>query len=76
MANGLEFEVLLAHVGTFPIELTQAPTWRRVCLEALTALERHFNGIKLIFGVDRLDYIKGVPQKFHTLELFLTQHPE
>jgi trehalose 6-phosphate synthase len=27
-------------------------------------------------GVDRLDYIKGVPQKLHALELFLTQHPE
>lgn len=27
-------------------------------------------------GVDRLDYIKGVPQKLHGLELFLTQHPE
>jgi len=23
-----------------------------------------------------LDYIKGVPQKLHALELFLTQHPE
>lgn len=32
--------------------------------------------MKLIVGVDRLDYIKGVPQKLHALELFLTQHPE
>ena len=30
----------------------------------------------MIVGVDRLDYIKGVPQKLHALELFLTQHPE
>jgi trehalose 6-phosphate synthase len=30
----------------------------------------------VIVGVDRLDYIKGVPQKLHALELFLTQHPE
>lgn len=27
-------------------------------------------------GVDRLDYIKGVPQKLHALEIFLTEHPE
>lgn len=27
-------------------------------------------------GVDRLDYIKGVPQKLHALEVFLTEHPE
>jgi trehalose 6-phosphate synthase len=32
--------------------------------------------VKVIVGVDRLDYIKGVPQKLHALELFLTQHPE
>ena len=30
----------------------------------------------MIVGVDRLDYIKGVPQKMHALEVFLTQHPE
>ena len=39
-------------------------------------LEQRFDGVKLIVGVDRLDYIKGVPQKLHALELFLTQHPE
>ena len=32
--------------------------------------------MKLIVGVDRLDYIKGVPQKLHALEVFLTEHPE
>lgn len=30
----------------------------------------------MIVGVDRLDYIKGVPQKLHALEVFLTEHPE
>jgi trehalose 6-phosphate synthase len=39
-------------------------------------LESRFSGVKVIVGVDRLDYIKGVPQKLHALELFLTQHPE
>lgn len=42
----------------------------------IAALEQRFNGVKVIVGVDRLDYIKGVPQKLHALELFLTQHPE
>ena len=27
-------------------------------------------------GVDRLDYIKGVPQKLRAFELFLHNHPE
>jgi trehalose 6-phosphate synthase len=44
--------------------------------ERVAELEQRFRGVKLIVGVDRLDYIKGVPQKLHALELFLTQHPE
>lgn len=32
--------------------------------------------VKVIVGVDRLDYIKGVPQKFHAFEVFLEQNPE
>lgn len=42
----------------------------------LKFLENRFEGCKVIIGVDRLDYIKGVPQKLHALEVFLTQHPE
>jgi trehalose 6-phosphate synthase len=42
----------------------------------IEALEHKFKGIKLIVGVDRLDYIKGVPHKLHALEVFLTEHPE
>jgi trehalose 6-phosphate synthase len=42
----------------------------------IAELEKRFAGVKLIVGVDRLDYIKGVPQKLHALEVFLTQHPE
>lgn len=42
----------------------------------IAQLEQRFGGVKVIVGVDRLDYIKGVPQKLHALELFLEQHPE
>lgn len=44
--------------------------------ERIAALEQRFKGVKIIVGVDRLDYIKGVPQKLHALEVFLTEHPE
>ncbi|EKD18779.1 trehalose-6-phosphate synthase [Drepanopeziza brunnea f. sp. 'multigermtubi' MB_m1] len=44
--------------------------------ERIAVLERKFEGVKLIVGVDRLDYIKGVPQKLHALEVFLSEHPE
>lgn len=44
--------------------------------DRIAVLQRKFEGVKLMVGVDRLDYIKGVPQKLHALEVFLTEHPE
>jgi trehalose 6-phosphate synthase len=80
MPNGVEFEGRLAHVGTFPIGIDPTSFTNNLEKESvqkrITALEQRFNGVKVIVGVDRLDYIKGVPQKLHALELFLTQHPE
>ncbi|KAI9049384.1 hypothetical protein LZ554_006418 [Drepanopeziza brunnea f. sp. 'monogermtubi'] len=49
---------------------------RQKVQERIAVLERKFEGVKLIVGVDRLDYIKGVPQKLHALEVFLSEHPE
>jgi len=46
------------------------------CKARISELEEKFKGKKIIVGVDRLDYIKGVPQKLHAFEVFLTQHPE
>lgn len=68
------------HVGTFPIGIEPA-TFRdglqRDAVQArIKSLERRFEGVKIIVGVDRLDYIKGVPQKLHGLEQFLQDHPE
>jgi len=80
MPNGVEFEGRLAHVGTFPIGIDPSSFTENLKKESvqqrIKALERRFEGVKVIVGVDRLDYIKGVPQKLHALELFLTQHPE
>ncbi|KAH7884642.1 glycosyltransferase family 20 protein [Phlebopus sp. FC_14] len=80
MPNGVEFEGRLAHVGTFPIGIEPASFIENLKKDSVKSriaqLEQRFAGVKLIVGVDRLDYIKGVPQKLHALELFLTQHPE
>ncbi|KAG5651723.1 hypothetical protein H0H81_007693 [Sphagnurus paluster] len=80
MPNGVEFEGRLVHVGTFPIGIEPASFINNLQRESvqnrIAALEQRFGGVKVIVGVDRLDYIKGVPQKLHALELFLTQHPE
>src|SRR5690606_30169998 len=42
----------------------------------LTELERNYAGKRIIVGVDRLDYTKGIPQKLEAYEEFLHQHPE
>lgn len=80
MPNGVEFEGRLAHVGTFPIGIEPGSFIENLKKDSvkqrIAQLEQRFNGVKVIVGVDRLDYIKGVPQKLHALELFLTQHPE
>ncbi|KAI8589830.1 glycosyltransferase family 20-domain-containing protein [Geranomyces variabilis] len=80
MPNGVEFEGRVVHVGTFPIGIDTDKFAEGLKTEKISQriqqLKDKFKGVKLIVGVDRLDYIKGVPQKLHALELFLSQHPE
>ncbi|KAK4055065.1 Trehalose-6-P synthase/phosphatase complex synthase subunit [Microbotryomycetes sp. JL221] len=78
--TGVELVGRYATVGTFPIGID--PSQFLHCLEKesvvnrIAALRRRFDGVKIIVGVDRLDYIKGVPQKLHAMEAFLDEHPE
>ncbi|KAG8965373.1 Trehalose-6-P synthase/phosphatase complex synthase subunit [Tulasnella sp. 408] len=80
MPNGLIHEGRYAHVGTFPIGIDPEQFVNGLqtepVMKKLKAFEDRFKGVKVIVGVDRLDYIKGVPQKLHALEVFLSQHPE
>ncbi|KAI9743353.1 MAG: Trehalose-6-P synthase/phosphatase complex synthase subunit [Claussenomyces sp. TS43310] len=78
--NGVEFQGKYVTVAAFPIgidpdKFVEGLRTQKV-QERIAVLERKFEGVKLIVGVDRLDYIKGVPQKLHALEVFLTEHPE
>lgn len=67
-------------VGAFPIGIDPSKfedgLKQPKVQERMAMLESKFKGVKLIVGVDRLDYIKGVPQKLHALEVFLCEHPE
>lgn len=78
--NGVEYNGKVITVGAFPIgidpEKFDEGLQKPKVQERIAALEKKFQGVKLIVGVDRLDYIKGVPQKLHALEVFLTEHPE
>ncbi|GJC91538.1 alpha,alpha-trehalose-phosphate synthase (UDP-forming) [Colletotrichum higginsianum] len=78
--NGVDYNGKFVTVGAFPIGIDPEKFVEGLkkpkVQERIEALSRKFNGVKLIVGVDRLDYIKGVPQKLHALEVFLTEHPE
>ena len=39
-------------------------------------LEQKYKGLKVIVGVERLDYIKGLTQKLLAYEEFLAENPE
>lgn len=78
--NGVEFEGRSVTVGAFPIgidvdKFTEALQTQAVN-DRIAQLKNKFKDCKIIVGVDRLDYIKGVPQKLHAFEIFLQEHPE
>jgi trehalose 6-phosphate synthase len=78
--NGVEFRGKYVTVAAFPIGIDPEKfidgLQKESVKKRIKVLERKFEGVKLIVGVDRLDYIKGVPQKLHALEVFLSEHPE
>ena len=80
LPNGVQFKNHYVHCGTFPIGIDPwqfADTIKKPnVIERIEQLKKRFDGVKIICGVDRLDYIKGVPQKLHALEVFLHHHPE
>ena len=67
-------------IGAFPIsidyedfrEASDADDVRR----RATELKQHFRDVRIILGIDRLDYTKGIPERLKAFGLFLKQHPE
>jgi trehalose 6-phosphate synthase len=67
-------------VQEFPIGIAPDDFRNSVASEAIQSemrrMSQEFRGKKIILGVDRLDYIKGIPQKLRAFEKLLTDHPE
>jgi trehalose 6-phosphate synthase/phosphatase len=61
-------------IGIDPDELEQLANTDEARAELRTLRER-FRGKKIICGVDRLDYTKGIPQKLLAFEELLRTHP-
>ena len=68
------------HAGAFPIgidveefkELTHAPE----AVEMYDRIRNEYSRRKLLVGVDRLDYSKGLPQRMRAFRELLTKYPE
>lgn len=78
--NGIRFNGRSISIGAFPIgidvdKFTEGVKKPEV-VKRIEQLRQRFGDTKVIVGVDRLDYIKGVPHKLHAFEVFLTENPD
>lgn len=66
-------------VETFPIGIEPAEFHTRLLKsnvqDLIRSMKAKFNGSKMIVGVDRLDCIKGLPQKLLAFEKLLNKNP-
>ena len=67
-------------VHGFPLGI-EADEWKEklkteAAKQELASILEQFKGQKILLGVDRLDYIKGIPEKLRAFDRFLNEHPE
>ena len=73
--DGRSIRVIAAPIGIDAQEfvaLTESPRARLTCRQMVDSA----NGRDMIIGVDRLDYSKGLEERFYGYERFLNEHPE
>lgn len=78
--KGVTYKDHFANVGIFPIGI-DPNAWvtalqSNSVKERILELEDRFRGKKVLLGVDRLDYIKGVPHKLMAFQMLLARQPE
>lgn len=78
---GVQFKRRAVHVGAFPIGIN--PEKELKLLDSQSVIEKvkrwkagAYADKSVIISVDRLDYIKGLPHKFHAFDMFLEQYPD
>lgn len=68
------------NAGNWPISIDftefYAHTKSKEVADAAWLFHEHFPNQRIILGIDRLDYTKGIPERFHAFELFLEKYPE
>ncbi|KAI3466017.1 hypothetical protein Pfo_022680 [Paulownia fortunei] len=77
--EGVEDQGRLTRVAAFPIGIDSERFIRALEVpkvqEHIKELKERFTGRKVMLGVDRLDMIKGIPQKILAFEKFLEENP-
>lgn len=67
-------------IGTFPIGIEPEPFFNNFSSSKvrnrIAEIKERVGDCKVIIGIDRLDYIKGVPQKLYALDQLLTKRPD
>ncbi|XP_024984056.1 alpha,alpha-trehalose-phosphate synthase [UDP-forming] 1-like [Cynara cardunculus var. scolymus] len=78
--DGVEDQGKLTRVAAFPIGIDPGRFIRAIQLpqikDHIMELKERFAGRKVMLGVDRLDMIKGIPQKILAFEKFLEENPD
>lgn len=78
--DSVTFDGFTAKLGSFPIGIdpqrfiTSVETAQT--REYMEQYRRDFHGKKVLLGIDRLDYIKGIQHKIYALERLFQKHPE
>ncbi|KGN65943.2 alpha,alpha-trehalose-phosphate synthase [UDP-forming] 1 [Cucumis sativus] len=78
--EGVEDQGKLTRIAAFPIGIDSERFIRALKLpqvqDHIKELQERFAGRKVMLGVDRLDMIKGIPQKILAFEKFLEENPK
>ncbi|XP_022139989.1 alpha,alpha-trehalose-phosphate synthase [UDP-forming] 1-like [Momordica charantia] len=78
--EGVEDQGKLTRIAAFPIGIDSDRFIRALKLpqvqDHVKELQERFAGRKVMLGVDRLDMIKGIPQKILAFEKFLEENPK
>ena len=78
--NGVDDKGLFVRVGIYPFgidtDVFKATMRKTSVLKRVQELRSDLRDRKIILGIDRLDYIKGIPHKMLAMEHFLENHPE
>eukprot|EP00761_Pharyngomonas_kirbyi_P012577 gb/GECH01012604.1/.p1 GENE.gb/GECH01012604.1/~~gb/GECH01012604.1/.p1 ORF type:complete len:748 (+),score=160.27 gb/GECH01012604.1/:1-2244(+) len=78
--NGVRYQGRFVSVCTDPVGIDPDKFHNKLIssevMNRVEELRQTFRGRKIILGVDRLDYIKGVPHKLRGLERFFQEHPD